>query len=99
MVREVVWNKKAAETFHEITEFIEENYSEESAGNFVRKVNELIEKLRKYPEIGRRSKTKKTVRQYKIDKYRKMYYRKYGAKLLIVYIFDQRQDPDSNPYL
>ncbi len=78
--------------------FLAENHSEKTAMKFILKVDELIEKLNKYPEIGRRTKKKKTVRQYKIDKYRKLYYRKYGKKLIIVYIFDDRQDPKNNPF-
>lgn len=98
MVRQVVWNKRAAIKFNEIVEYLESEVSEKSAIKFVKKIDDLIEKLNKHPEIGNRTKRKKTVRQYKIDKYNKLYYRKYGKKLLIVYIFDQRQNPDSNPY-
>lgn len=80
MARQIVWNKRAIAKFEEIVEYLEEEVSEKSAINFVIKVDDLIEKLNKYPEIGRRTKRKKTVRQYRVDKYRKMYYRKYGKK-------------------
>ena len=98
MVRKVVWNKRAVIKFNEIVAYLESELSQQTAMKFVRKVDDLIEKLNKHPEIGRRTKNKKTVRQYRIDKYNKVYYRKYGKKLLIVYIFDERQNPDSNPY-
>ena len=98
MVRQVVWNKSAVIKFNEIVEYLETEISEKSAIKFVQRIDDLIEKLNKHPEIGRRTKAKKTVRQYKIDKYNKLYYRKYGKKLLIVYIFDERQNPGSNPY-
>ena len=98
MARQIVWNKRAVQKFEEIIEYLEENSSQQAAINFVNKLNKLIEKINNYPEIGRRSKTKKTVRQYKIDKFRNLYYRKYGKKLIIVYIFDSRQNPKSNPY-
>ena len=98
MVREVVWNKRAVSKFNEIVEYLETEISEQSAMKFVQKVDILIEKLNKYPEIGRRTKNTKTVRQYKVDKYNKLYYRKHGNKLVIIYIFDERQNPNTNPY-
>ena len=98
MARQIVWNKRAIAKFEEIVEYLENEVSEKSAINFVIKVDDLIEKLNKYPEIGRRTKRKKTVRQYRVDKYRKMYYRKYGKKLIIVYFFDDRWNPKTNPF-
>ena len=98
MVREIVWNKKAITSLDEILGHLEEYHSESAAEDFVRKVFALIEKLRRYPEIGRRTKIKKTVRQYKVDKSRKLYYRKYGRKLIIVHFFDERRNPKLNPY-
>ncbi len=98
MVRKVVWNKRAVIKFNEIVKYLELEFSEQAAIKFVQKLDNLIEKLNKHPEIGRRTKNKKTVKQYKIDDYNKLYYRKYGRKLLIIYIFGERQNPHSNPY-
>ena len=98
MARQVVWNKKAIRNFDEIASYLEENVSEKSAAKFVRNVDDLIEKLYKYPEIGRKATKFKTIRQYKIDKHRRMYYRKRGKRLTIVFIFDERRNPDLNPY-
>ena len=98
MARQIVWNKRAVQKFEEIIDYLESNVSQQSAIKFVNEVNELIDKINKYPEIGRRTKTKKTVRQYKLDKHRNLYYKKSGRKLIIVYIFDSRQNPKSNPY-
>lgn len=98
MVKQVVWTKRAIIRFDEIVNYLEDEVSEESANNFVNNVYSLIDKLKKYPEIGRRSIRRKTVRQYRIDKYRKLYYRKYGKKLIIVYVFDDRWNPMTNPF-
>jgi len=98
MARQVVWNKKAIRKFDEIADYLEESVSERAAAKFVRNVDDLIEQLYKYPEIGRKATKFKTIRQYKIDKYRRMYYRKQGRKLTVVFIFDERRNPDLNPY-
>lgn len=98
MARQIVWNKRAVSKFNDIVEYLETEVGENAAMNFVIKLDNLIEKLNKYPEIGRRTRNKKTVRQYRIDKNKKLYYRKYGKKLIIVFIFDERQNPQDNPY-
>ncbi|MEM0992249.1 MAG: type II toxin-antitoxin system RelE/ParE family toxin [Bacteroidota bacterium] len=98
MARQIVWNKRAVASFDEIVEYLEENISEATAEKFVNDLYILIEKIDKYPEIGRKTKNRKTVRQYKIDKYRKLYYRKHGRKLIIIFLFDERRNPISNPY-
>ena len=98
MARQIVWNKRAIIKFDEIVEYLEEKGGDKSVTNFVIRVEDLIERINRFPEMGRRTKKKKTVRQYRIDKYRKMYYRKYGKKLIIVYFFDDRWNPKTNPF-
>ncbi len=61
-------------------------------------VDSLIIMLTNFPDIGRRSLKFKTVRQSRIDKYRKMYYRKEGNKLIIIYFHDDRLKSKLNPF-
>ncbi len=98
MARQVVWNKRAVAKFEEIVEYLENEVSEKAASKFVTKLDDLIEKLFKHPEIGRKTKKWKTVRQYRIDKYKKLYYRIHGQKLIVVFLSDDRQNPKFNPY-
>jgi len=98
MARKVIWNKKATRNFNEIISYLEEHASEIAIAKFAQNVDNLIEKLIKHPDIGRKATKTKTIRHYKIDKYRRMYYRKHGKKLTIVFIFDDRRNPDNNPY-
>lgn len=95
---EIVWNKTALTKLDQIIDYLLEEASEKAARSFYEKVIERIEMLSRYPEVGRKSKKKKTVRMFPIDKYRNLYYRIEGRKLIIVYLFDARQYPDQNPY-
>ena len=63
MARQVVWNKKARIKFNEIVDYLESEVSEKAAVKFVVRVDNLIEKLLRYPEIGRKSKRKKKNRK------------------------------------
>jgi plasmid stabilization system protein ParE len=99
MVKKVEWNKKAIQKLDDITDFLVESSSNKTVEKFVNNVFSKIEVIKIHPEIGRPTKRYKTVRMYKIDKYRNLYYRIHGSVLIIVYFFDTRQNPKQNPYL
>ena len=98
MAQKIVWNKSARIKLDEITTYLEEEFSEETAKKFIQKFFDRLEILSRYPTLGRPSKKKKQIRCYKIDKNRNLYYRVDGNLLFVVYIFDSRQSPDKNPY-
>ena len=98
MIDQIYWTEKAVQSFEIVIDYLEENASSKAKVNFIFQIEELIIKLKKYPGIGRKSKKYPTVRQYKIDKYRKLYYRAIGDTLVIILIFDSRQDPHKNKY-
>ena len=98
MVKKVKWNNLATSSLSLIAEYLESETSYAAAIRFVNLVYDKIDVLKKYPEMGRRAPNTKTIRFIKIDKNRRMYYRKHGTTLYIVWFFDTRQDPSKNPY-
>lgn len=98
MAKRIVWNKRALEKLDEIVDYLEENFSEKTASDFVKKVFDRLDVLSRYPEIGRKSKKKKNIKFHKIDKHKDLYYRIDGKNLIVVYIFDTRQNPEKNLY-
>lgn len=98
MAKTIIWTKKALGKLDEILGYLENESSEESASRFFQIVLDKLEVLSRYPEIGRKSKKKKTIRFQKIDKNRNVYYRIEGKKLIVIYFFDTRQHPDRNPF-
>ena len=98
MVKKISWNKTATSSLSQIAEYLEREVSEATAIRFVNLVYDKIDVLKKYPEMGRRAAKTKTVRFVKVDKNRRMYYRKNGTTLHIVWFFDTRQDPAKNLY-
>jgi plasmid stabilization system protein ParE len=98
MVKTVRWNKTASLSLSHLAEYLEEEVSYDFAIRFVNLVYAKIDKIKKYPEIGRLAPKAKTIRFINIDKKRRMYYRKQGSILYIVWFFDTRQNPDKNPY-
>lgn len=98
MALQIVWNKSATLNFDEIVHYLKNEISENTAAKFVENVDTLTKKLCKHPEIGRKSLKHKRVRQYRIDKYRKLYYRLSSSQLIVVFIFDERRNPNLKPY-
>jgi len=98
MAKTIVWNKTASRTFNSTADYLIENISPGAGANFIQRVFDRLDILSKNPEMGRRSKKKKSVRSYHVDKHRRIYYRIHGKKLIVVSIFDTRQEPSKNRY-
>ena len=95
MDKKITWNKKGLKSLAKLLAFIKES-APGYEHRFVSLIYERIALISKYPEYGRLSKNKKTIRELRIDKNSKMYYRNHGNTIFIVYFFDMRQHPDKN---
>ena len=98
MVKKVKWNKLATSSLSQIAEYLESEISYDSATRFVNLAYDKIDILKKYPDMGRPAPKTKTIRFIKVDKNRRMYFRRNGTTLHIVWFFDTRQDPSKNIY-
>ncbi len=97
MAKTISWKPKAAQQYREIIRYLKEEFSEAVAARFVRNVTEKTGLLAHYPESGHTMRFK-TVRRKKIGRYHSFYYRVAGAKVIILFIWDGRMDPERNPY-
>lgn len=96
MAKQIKWNKRALADFKSIAEYLEENFSFQSAQNFVDQLYEKIEAVSKHPTIGRKAPKRKTVRFILVGKHRRLYYRIEGRNIIVSSIFDTRQHPDKD---
>jgi plasmid stabilization system protein ParE len=98
MVKKVKWQRKALLGITQIAEYLEHEFSMQTANNFVDLVYDKIDFLVKYPEVGRKSPKFKTVQFIRLGKYNNLYYRVNGTTLFILDFWDNRQDPKRKPY-
>ncbi len=98
MVTTIIWNKTALTTFNDIAAYLNENFSNTAARNFVEAAYDKIEQLEKHPTIGRKVPKTKSLRMINFGKHHQMYYRVQGKTLFICDFFDMRQHPDKKPY-
>jgi len=96
MAKIVKWNKRALQSFYDIADYLEENFSEQASRSFVNDVFQKVEIISKDPSAGRKAPKRKTVRYFLIGKHRRLYYRIEVKHLIISSIFDTRQHPDKD---
>ena len=96
---EVVWNKFARQEWRSRLIYGLNEFGETSAINFVRRTNEIIERIRNHPEIGYPepllSHKKTRYRAYRIVGPLKLiyYYVKRSDTIRIVDVWDMRREP------
>jgi plasmid stabilization system protein ParE len=98
MVTKIIWNKAASNTFDDITTYMVDNFSLQSAQNFAAAVYKKIDYIVKYPFVGRKVKGTKSLKMLNIGKHHHIYFRVHGNTLYISDFFDSRQSPDKRPY-
>lgn len=97
MAKKIVWGQKAKAIFDERILYLAYNYGDNAAANFTRDVKKVLTTIEKYPESGRLIVQRKGVRYRKIGKHVNIYY-KIKDDIIIVFLFDTRQNPKKNPY-
>lgn len=94
MKRNAVISQTAEIKLKQLFSYLEENWSVKVKSDFVRKLDENIERIREQPETFPESLTRKGLRKCVITKHTAMYYRFNSRQIKIVTIFDNRQDPN-----
>jgi plasmid stabilization system protein ParE len=88
------WTKRAQKSFDQIVGFLQEEWSLNSAINFVQKTNNFIETLKEQPKIGRPEKAKKDLRSFVLTRRTTVFYRiKSNEVIILLKFFDTRQNP------
>lgn len=98
MVTKIIWNKRAIATFDEITIYLLDNFSLQTAQNFFDGVYDKIDWVCKHPTSGRKVRDTKTLLSVNFGKHHQLYFRTKGKTLYICDFFDTRQDPSKRPY-
>ncbi len=95
----VRWTKEAEDTFDEIIEYLEENWSEKEIQNFVRTVQKVIGQIEKNPYQFKASRYQE-IRKAFITKHNSLfYYVNEADKVIELYAFwDNRQNPQELRY-
>ena len=90
----VLWTKNAYSDFAGIVFFIKDTFGKKSAEDFVNHLDSVIKIISSFPQIGRIIHTEKQIRALLISKQVKLIYRLKSGTIIILNLFDTRQNPD-----
>ena len=98
MAQQIEWTPQALQDFHAIIVYLEENWSVDIADTFIATTESKLAILAEQPFIGIRSEKHTNIRSISLTKHNRLYYRIETNKLVVLNIFDTRQDPSQNLY-
>jgi plasmid stabilization system protein ParE len=98
MVKTIVWNRRASDSFNSIIEYLQYKWGDRVTKNFVKHTYQIIELLAEYPEMGSIENYEKQVRGFVITKHNTLFYRVENEKLILLKFFDNRQNPQKKSY-
>ena len=95
MPKQIIWSPLAEGDFASILEYLNKNWDQKVAANFIDLTENIIDHISinpiQYPIIFK----KKRIRKCVLTKHNSLFYRELKSKVEILRIYDTRQDPDS----
>ncbi|MBI1780140.1 MAG: type II toxin-antitoxin system RelE/ParE family toxin, partial [Sphingobacteriales bacterium] len=97
MAYEVVLKKRFTTKVLKLLSYLDKEWLQKTAADFLHKLDRRIEQLQKQPYAGRESSKIKNIRGVLITRHNKMYYKITGKKIIILNIYDTRKKKKKNP--
>jgi plasmid stabilization system protein ParE len=89
------WTKRARDSFDQIVDYIQNEWSQDIASNFIKNTVSFLDLLKEQAEIGRTETIRKDLRSFVLSRHVTVFYRiKDNDIIIILKFFDTRQDPE-----
>ncbi len=98
MALKIYWTKRADKKFDQILNYLQDEWGENVANAFIKKVYDFLDILSEFPEIGTIENKRKGIRGFTIIKQVNVFYRISGDKLILLNFFDNRQHPQKKKF-
>lgn len=98
MALQIEWTSNALQDYEQIINYLLKEWSVNAASDFVKRAEERIHILSLLPNVGIASVKYPSIRSILITKHNRLYYELTSEKIVILDIFDTRQDPQKNKY-
>ena len=92
MEKEIVVSMRFRENTLDLFEYLLKEFSEKSAFNFIEQLEQRIELIRRYPEIGQPFQLRPNVRSVILKPHIRIFYRLTLKKVELLYLFDMRKN-------
>ena len=98
MALKIYWSKRAERQFDNILNYLEVDWGENAASNFVRKVYNFLDLLSVYPNLGTVENEDKQIRGFPIVKQVNLFYKIDCDRIILLSFFDNRQNPQKRKF-
>ena len=98
MALEIEWTPNARKDLLEIISYLQQEWSDGIAENFVIECYSKINLIAQFPHMGTASEKLKAVRRISITKHNALYYSAEKSTIILLDFFDTRQHPDKSAY-
>ncbi len=98
MAYKIIYKKRFSNKLIKLLNYLEKEWSQEVAANFLGKLETRIDTLKKHPFVGKSSLKKPGIRAILITKHNRVYYKISNNKIIIINLYDTRANPMRNPY-
>jgi plasmid stabilization system protein ParE len=93
MALRIFWTNRASKNFDIIIEYLEVEWGDQVTKRFIKAVNDFLELLVEFPELGSIENKEKGIRGFTLIKQINIFYRITSDKIIILGLFDNRQNP------
>ncbi len=93
----ILFTQRAANAYASIKKYIEEEWGEKTAAGFEQKTIDFLDLLIEYPEIGIIEVPDIQIRAFQLTRHTRVFYRIKREQIIILTLFDSRQDPQKKP--
>ena len=90
---QIIWSKNAQITFEAVVVYLEDNFGVNIAKKFIAKTNSSIQVIASFPNLYKAISFKQNVRKATISKICSFYYEVNEDTIVILYFWDNRQEP------
>ena len=98
MAYKVIYKKRFSNKLTKLLQYLQSEWGQNTAPEFLTKLDKRIETLKKQPFIGKPSERKPEVRTILITKHNRLYYKFSNNTIIILNMYDTRTNPRKNPY-
>jgi len=93
MALTISWTTRASSNFDNIIEYLELQWGDKVASQFIKNVYDFLELISEFPKLGSIENKEKGIRGFTLLKQVNIFYRIKNEKIIILGLFDNRQDP------
>lgn len=98
MAYKVIYKKRFSNKLIKLLQYLENEWGQKTAFEFLNKMDKRIGTLKEQPFIGKPSGRKPEVRTVLITKHNRIYYKFSNNTIIILNMYDTRRNPKNNPY-